>query len=258
MDSNALMKLDERAMARRVEMAKFPQQLSPADKHVLVIAARSYGFDPLMNEITIYQGRPYVTFEGRYRKAQETGLLNGVSTRPATREEREAWGIPEGDYFFRAEVYKKGCDYAFTGWGRVFASEISGDPHLPVAKNPQRMAEKRAEVQALKKAFSIPLPSFEYIGTNEEVDIVEVLPENAEGTAESAKTQKEAPEPTDKPARPRHSPESLKTLLDAQKACYIDFGLQPKDFLAELNVKSLSEITISPAECYRRIAKVRM
>lgn len=173
--------MDKEKMLARVNSAKFPQELTNDEKKVLVAAALTYGFDPLMNEISIYQGRPYVSIDGRYRKAQETGKLAGVESRPATEQEREAWQIPDGDYFFHAEVWVKGSPIPFIGWGRVFASETKGSAHLPVVKNPQRMAEKRAEVQALRKAFSIPLPSFEEIGMPN--DNPELVPYDIESEA---------------------------------------------------------------------------
>ena len=182
MDSKSLMVMTEQDMERRISVAKFPQELTAVDKKILNIAARTYGFDPLMGEISIYQGRPYVNIDGRYRKAQETGNLDGVETRPATEDEKLTWQIPEGDYFFRSEVSVKGASKPFVGWGRVFLSETTGGKGFkPVEKNPQRMAEKRAEAQALRKSFHIPLPSYEEIGSPEDLpvnlEIKEIKPE---------------------------------------------------------------------------------
>ena len=173
MDSKALMTMDNQAMMARIEMAKFPKDLTTAEKKVLAQVAITYGFDPLMGEITIYQGKPFVSIDGRYRKAQETGLLDGVETRPATKQERIDWQIPDDEFFFRAEVYVKGAGHPFVGWGRVFLPETQvrdknpGDAYKPTVTNPQRMAEKRAEAQALRKSFHINLPSIEDIGMPE-------------------------------------------------------------------------------------------
>ncbi len=186
LDSKALMIMEPKAMMERVNMAKFPQDLTVKEKELLAEVAITYGFDPLMNEVTIYQGRPYVSTDGRYRKAQETDKLDGVESRPATQEERKDWKIPDGDYFFRAEVYVKEASRPFVGWGRVFERETKpgsnrqGDTtsiHRPVQSNPQRMAEKRAEAQALRKSFHIPLPSVEDIGGELEIDSVTVTVE---------------------------------------------------------------------------------
>ena len=166
MESKSLMTLDEKGMLQRIEMARFPQELTLPEKKVLAQIAMTYGFDPLMGEVTIYQGKPFVSIDGRYRKAQETGKLDGVESRPATKQERDDWQIPDGDYFFRADAYVIGASHSFVGWGRVYKTEtIGGKGFKPVEKNPQRMAEKRAEAQALRKAFHIPLPSVEDIGS---------------------------------------------------------------------------------------------
>lgn len=176
MDSTTLTKMSQTDMVARVNKGKFPQDLTIPERQLLAECARSYGFDPLMGEITIYQGRPFVSIDGRYRKAQETGQLDGIETRPATRQERTDWEIPDGDYFFRSDVYKKGAGHPFTGWGRVRKPETTpgsnkaGDTtsvYKPVQSNPQRIAEKRADAQALRKAFHIPLPNIEDIGTPE-------------------------------------------------------------------------------------------
>lgn len=169
MDSKSLTTMTETQMMTRISSAKFPQELTAPDRKALALAAITYGFDPLMGEISIFQGRPFVSIDGRYRKAQETGKLDGVRTRPATKQERADWEIPDGDYFFLAEVYVKGSSMPFQGWGRVRAGEINvSGKFKPVDTNPQRMAEKRAEAQALRKAFHINLPSIETIGTEDE------------------------------------------------------------------------------------------
>lgn len=163
--STDLMKMDVTTMVARVGQAKFVKDLTAPEAKRLALACITYGFDPIMHELTIYQGNPYVSVDGRYRKAQETGQLDGVECRPATKEERLQWEVASEDKFFRAEVHRKDASHPFVGWGRVTAKEIeSANQFTPLSTNPMRMAEKRAEVQALRKAFSIPLPSAEYIG----------------------------------------------------------------------------------------------
>jgi len=176
MESTALTSMKPEQMLARIDQARFPQDLTLADKKTLAKVAIDYGLDPLMGELMIYQGRPYVTIDGRRRKAQETDLFDGIQTRPATKEERTAWGIPDGDHFFHADVFKKECSHSFEGWGRVTKEQIERaekgarshgkDPwYLPLVQDPQGMAEKRAEAKGLRKAFSIPLPSAEDIGS---------------------------------------------------------------------------------------------
>jgi len=208
MDTKALMVMTETHMMARINMAKFPQELTIPEKKLLAQIAITYGFDPLMGEVTIYQGRPFVSIDGRYRKAQETNRLDGVESRPATKQERIDWQIPDGDYFFCAAVSVKGASKPFVGWGRVHNAEtVGGKGFKPVEKNPQRMAEKRAEAQALRKAFHIPLPSAEDIGSPDNEVIGNINVKTGEITVEGE--CKEIPTETAQPvAEQPKAPES--------------------------------------------------
>jgi len=205
MDSTALMKMDEAKMMQRVEMAKFPQDLTLPQKKLLAQVAITYGFDPLMGEVSIYQGNPYVSIDGRRRKAQETNELDGTATRPATPAEKEAAMVPQEDHYWHADIWRKGYARPFEGWGRVSKEEIdraianskknNRDPYfLPVVKDPRGIAEKRAEAKGLRKGFHIPLPSFEDIGSPEEDPVTDVRVINI-STGEIKETSQ--PEPTE-------------------------------------------------------------
>ena len=205
-DSKSLTNMDQKSMLERVNQAKFPNELKPDEKKLLATACITYGFDPIMHELSIYQGSPYVSADGRFRKAQETGLFDGIESRPATKQERIDWEIPDNDKFFRAEVWVKGASHSFAGWGRVRQAEIAGGKGFkPVETNPQRMAEKRAEVQALRKAFHIPLPSIEFIDSSDEAETVD---KSTEGIIDStAKVIKEEKSEND---RTEQTPEKKK------------------------------------------------
>jgi len=258
MDSTALTKLTENQMLARVSMGgKFVDDLNPVEKRKLASLARFYGFDPAMGEMTIYQGRPYVSIDGRYRKAQETGKFNGVESRPATKEEYESQRIPPEDYLWRADVHVKGAAYPFVGWGRVFAGEtMGGKGFKPVEKNPQRMAEKRAEAQALRKAFHIELPSIEEVGTPDDPNIIEstarvVEPPIASDIAQDAQ---------EKPPAVNRDVTLIKTSTDLYKAVCADWPTSfksSKDVNKELGINSWTDSSETPAQAYERIASVR-
>jgi hypothetical protein len=55
----------------------------------------------------------------------------------------------------------------------------------------------------------------------------------------------------------KRDPETIKSINLLFRACNEDFGLQPRQVLAELGVSSQNELTELPSECYRRIAAVR-
>lgn len=242
MDSTALTKMLPKDMEARVAIGKFSSDLAPIERKHLAMLAINYGFDPAMGEMTIYQGRPYISIDGRYRKAQETGKLAGVNTVPATPEEYKAWKIPEEDYFFKAVVKKRenGNVDEYTGWGRVRAAETHGKGFRPVESNPQRMAEKRAESQALRKAFHIDLPGisdFEDIGVDD--------PNIIESTAREIKEDRQAEAP---PADEHINnismqwlSESLKTLQDKKLSGWSNAAV----------VKYLNEISGKQAKSVR-------
>ena len=259
MTGTDIAKLDEKGMLARVEMARFPQQLDPAQKKLLAAVAVTYGLDPLLGELSIFQGRPYVSIDGRYRKAQETGQLDGVESRPATKDERADWEIADGDYFFRAEVWRKGTRHPFVGWGRVRKEETAAPKSgaagfRPLETNPQRMAEKRAEAQALRKAFAIPLPSLEMAGTLEEepyvVDVdrhtgelIEGVPSEPQHTPQDGQDADptEIGDAQSSPSAPL-APPKLTCVNDLTKLAHDRYGLQPKQVYAELQIKSSVEV----------------
>ena len=156
------------------------QKITPELASRIAELAQDYGLDPMLTEFMAYQGNPFVTLAGRLRKAQETGELDGICSRPATPEECTGRGCQPGDILFQAEVRRKGAAFPFVGWGKVRKEEIAkADSFLPISKDPWDMAEKRATTRALKKAFSIPIPSFEDIGAEDipTVVVTEVQPD---------------------------------------------------------------------------------
>ena len=51
--------------------------------------------------------------------------------------------------------------------------------------------------------------------------------------------------------------ETIKTIAELQKALFEDFHMQPKEQLAELNLKSWNELAIKPSEAYIQIVAIR-
>lgn len=84
-------------------------------------------------------------------------------------------------------------------------------------------------------------------------DVIDVDPE----TGEMIEEQLAEAENTE-PPKPSRDPASLKTVAAMTKACFEDFGLQPKQVLDELGVSTQAEITKSPADCYALVAAARV
>lgn len=116
--------------------------------------------DPYLSHIVIYYHRPYVTEAGMLYHAHRSGEFDGMESFPLSPAERGDAKIADDEHAWKAWVWRKGFTRPFTGLGRA-----KEDPKSPIAKgsfvehlHPQRMAEVRAENQALRKAFPIGLP----------------------------------------------------------------------------------------------------
>ena len=136
----------------------------PTDKLLdLVQWAGSLGLNSFLGHVCLYFGEPYVTIDGYYYllRKKRAGIATG--SRPLKDEERQTMGLAEGDHAWLAEAWEKGEKLGTTGLGIVTKDEIEGKStrrpeefRAPVVHgHPQRMAEKRAEWQLLRKL--IPL-----------------------------------------------------------------------------------------------------
>jgi hypothetical protein len=102
-----------------------------------------------LGEIMLYQGKPYLTIDGRIRIAHRSGLLNGIDAGPASSMEVSRYGVKEGEHLWKCLIWKRGAARPFTGWGHVRNTDRN-----PVSKShPQEMAKKRAKYDALRLAF---------------------------------------------------------------------------------------------------------
>jgi len=134
--------------------------LAVVQRQMIVEVAREMGLDPRFGHVVLYYGRPYVTEAGMLYYAHRTGKLDGIRSRPLNKAEREEYRIAEDEHAWIAEVYRTDTSMPFTGIGRA-----REDPLHPIARksavepeHPQRMAEKRAEMQGMHKAFPLGLP----------------------------------------------------------------------------------------------------
>lgn len=146
----------------------FPTNMTPLQAGELARLALMYGLDPMAGELTVYEGKPLVTFDGRMRKANEHPEFDGIdpdpkATGPASEEERVAWRVREGEFLWKATVWRKDRRFPSVGFGRAGG----GYERNYLVKNAERgpeLARKRAIVNALRMAFAMPLPSAEEEG----------------------------------------------------------------------------------------------
>ncbi len=115
-----------------------------------------FGFSLAMGDITLLEGRWYVTHTGLIRLARHNRCA-GIHVRP----------VPEFSYpstqrwAFEATVYKSRTCRGFVGYGDADPSNVSSLVHGAE----MRVAETRAVNRALRKAYGIGLCSVEEIGT---------------------------------------------------------------------------------------------
>ena len=137
--------------------------LTLADIDGLICFADSVGLNAFLGHVELYFGKPRVSIDGYYYKAKTRGENVSVLAQPASAEEYKQYKVPETDYFYIARGWLGVLEMKEVGLGIVTQDEIAEmskknveQKRSPiVAKYPQRMAEKRAEWQLLRKL--IPL-----------------------------------------------------------------------------------------------------
>ncbi|MBA7563513.1 hypothetical protein ES708_05172 [subsurface metagenome] len=137
--------------------------LSLEQVKALVAYARRYDLDPVRGHVVVMYGKPYIGLDGYLYHANRSRIPYKLSSRPLDEGERKAYQAPEGSHFWTAEVILEGELRSFTGQGVVTQEEITeeskkkpGQLRSPVvAKHPWQLAQKRAEWQALRRAFPI-------------------------------------------------------------------------------------------------------
>jgi len=119
---------------------------------------KQYGFSPQLH-LTLYQGRVTVNVDGQFWWARQHSRERfDIITKPIPNADKAQYGIAPIEIGCIAEIYRVGSNRpACTGFGRA-----SRDGRNPVARgsaveaqHPYRMAEKRAEAQALRKWLAI-------------------------------------------------------------------------------------------------------
>jgi len=127
----------------------------------------SLGLKPYLGHVCLYYGKPYTTVDGYYYRLAGNKTELRIGTRPLTKLEKEYYQIPAGSYAWLAEAWQNGVELPTTGLGVVTKEEFEGKSEknteqwrAPVVHaHPQRMAEKRAEWQLLRKL--VPLEEVE-------------------------------------------------------------------------------------------------
>ena len=129
----------------------------------LVAYAEKYELDPYRGHVAIMYGKPYITIDGYLWYANLTRQPYRLKTRPLTAEERANFRIGEQDHAWLAEIELVNANNYFSGLGIVTQAEMTEMSKKDrtklrspvVAAHPWQLAQKRAEWQALRRAFPI-------------------------------------------------------------------------------------------------------
>lgn len=124
-------------------------RLDPArpDTQALLVIADKYGLDPILRHVVLIEGRPYVTRDGLLHVAHKSGRFDGIEVTERPRLDGDHWHATVAVYrkdMSRPVVYPG--RYPQAGGNKRYAPE---------------MAIKVAEVQALRRAFDVALPTLE-------------------------------------------------------------------------------------------------
>ncbi len=139
------------------------ETLSAITVHRLIKFALKYHLDPMRGHVVLMYGKPYITIDGYLYYANFQKISYTLTTRPLTDPERKTYLIPDGAHAWVSEIIDKSGEQSVIGLGVVTQEEMTelakgkkDQLKSPVvAKHPWNMAQKRAEWQALRRAFPI-------------------------------------------------------------------------------------------------------
>jgi hypothetical protein len=129
----------------------------------LVDYARGYGLDPRRGHVCLMYGKPYITIDGYLYHANKSGIFYTLASTPLTEETKKQYQVPDGAHAWLAQVTLKETGAYLTGLGIVTQEEMTAKSTKQpdrlrspvVAAHPWQLAQKRAEWQALRRAFPI-------------------------------------------------------------------------------------------------------
>jgi hypothetical protein len=146
-----------------VQKAGFGMTIQPGQREALLLLARRWQLDPGL-DLQVYQGRPWITIDGRVKMARRHPQFAGLSTRPLPAAEKIAWAYPEEDIVVEATIHTRSWgDISARGRVRAAELEMKKDQRgpTPVQSYPSEMAEKRAIARASRLAFGQEVPDDE-------------------------------------------------------------------------------------------------
>lgn len=151
--------------------------------HQIFVVCQKFGLLP-GDDLTLYEGKPWITIDGRVKLMRRHPSYAGYSTRPLSKAEKVEWGYAEDDIVIECAVRTVAWG-VITARGKVTRAEIEGRQMRgnPVAKlHPVEMAEKRAISRAERLAFGAD-------AVLEDEEVEHIVTEVAEQQADPERTR---------------------------------------------------------------------
>ena len=110
------------------------------------------------DDVTLYEGKPWITVDGRVKLLRRNPEYRGFKQRPLSKAEKEEWGWYAKDIVIET-IIRTVTFGEVTAYGRVSTEEAQGQSvqgvrHNPVARfQPVEMAMKRSLARAERFAF---------------------------------------------------------------------------------------------------------
>ena len=109
------------------------------------------------DDVTLYEGKPWITIDGRVKLMRRNKDYRGHTLRPLTPADKQLWGYEKDDIVIEGSIYINGYPQPIQAHGRVAHAERMGQGEgrkNPVARtHPVEMATKRALSRAERMAF---------------------------------------------------------------------------------------------------------
>lgn len=132
----------------------------------LVGYAHKYKLDPGRGHVCLMYGKPYITIDGYLYHATHQKHAYSMRSFPLSEERRRYYQVNEGDHAWLCIITMGDTGMDFIGQGFVTKEEMEAKSKRDstklaspvVAAHPWQLAQKRAEWQALSRAFPIGEP----------------------------------------------------------------------------------------------------
>lgn len=137
--------------------------LPPVVIQGLIAYAERYHLDPARGHVCLMHGKPYITIDGYLYHANKSKRPYTLDSKPIKKEEFQLFQISEGAHAWLSTVKFTDTGAYKSGIGIVTREEMTAKSHRDagklrspvVAAHPWQLAQKRAEWQALRRAFPI-------------------------------------------------------------------------------------------------------